>query len=315
MARFLLQKLGVNCILLVLVSMVGFILVHATPGGPLAQFALSPGMTSARLAEIAHDMGLDSPLWQQYLHWSARLAAGDWGRSYRDQAPVLTVIWLHLGATAQLALASLILSFPLGVALGIIAALQAGRRAEHLASLLSVVLLSLPTFWLGLVFIYVFSVRLGWFPAGNLTTPGHGAVTDHIRHLALPSLTLGLVSIPLWSNYTRAFAGEIWRQDHIRTARALGIPTWRIVVLHLLPEALLPLVPVAGIYLPTLLSGALVTETVFTWPGIGRLLLDSLQYRDYPMVMGLLVFSAALVLLCSLAAEILHHLCDPRLRG
>ncbi|GBQ90421.1 dipeptide/oligopeptide/nickel ABC transporter permease [Acetobacter nitrogenifigens DSM 23921 = NBRC 105050] len=312
---FAARRAGVNVLLLMLVSLTGFMLLHATPGGPLAQFSLSPGMTTERLNQIAHSMGLDQPLWLQYVKWLGGLLKGDWGHSYRDHAPVLSIIVAHLGATVELGLASLVISFLGGLAMGLIGALRAGEAIDALCSLVGVILLSLPTFWLGLVFIYFLSVRTGWFPAGGLMAPGDASASDRLRHLALPAMTLGLVSIPVWGAYVRAFAGDTLNQDHIRTARALGVPGWRIVLRRVLPAALLPLIPIAGVYLPTLLSGALVTETVFTWPGVGRLFLDSLQYRDYPVALGVLMFSAVLVLICSLAAELLHHAADPRLRA
>lgn len=312
---FLARKLAMNCLLLFLVSLSGFVLLHHTPGGPLAQFALAPGMTAARLSQIAHGMGLDRPLSVQYVEWLAHLLRGNWGVSYRDKSPVLSVILAHFPATAELGIASLVMSFGLGACMGLAGALKAGSAMDISFSALATVLFSLPTFWLGLILIYVFSVHFGWLPSGNMLSPGNGSPGDYLRHLVLPAATLGLVSVPVWSSYVRSFAGEVLRQDHIRTARALGLSEARIVGRHVLRAALLPLIPVAGVQLPTLFSGALVTETVFTWPGIGRLFLDSLEYRDYPVVMGILMFSAVIVLTCSLGAEIIHHVADPRLRG
>ncbi|MEJ5142732.1 ABC transporter permease [Gluconobacter albidus] len=312
---YVLRLGGLKLLLLLLVSIAGFVLLHLAPGDPLSQFTLAPGMTAERLAQIAHGMGLDQPLWRQYLHWLYGIMTGDWGRSFRDQAPVLGIIVSHLAATVELGLAALTISFTLGVGMGLLGALRSGRVLDDVTSVVSIVLFSLPTFWLGLVFIYVFSVRLHWFPTGNVSSPGDRSVVGYLRHLALPALTLGLVSVPVWSRYMRTFAGEILKQDQIRTARALGLSSGRIIVHRLLRGALLPMIPVAGIYLPTLLSGALVTETVFSWPGIGRLFLDSLQYRDYPVVMGVLMFSAILVLLSSTLAELVHHAADPRLRA
>lgn len=312
---YVLRLGGVKTLLLLLVSMAGFTLLHLAPGDPLSQFTLAPGMTAERLAQIAHGMGLDQPLWRQYLHWLHGIMAGDWGHSFRDQSPVLGIIFSHLTATIELGLAALGISFSLGLGMGLMGALRAGRAVDDVTSVISIILFSLPTFWLGLVFIYIFSVRLQWFPTGNFSSPGDRSIVGYLRHLALPALTLGLVSVPVWSRYMRTFAGEILKQDHIRTARALGLSSGRIIVHRLLRGALIPMIPVAGIYLPTLLSGALVTETVFSWPGIGRLFLDSLQYRDYPVVMGVLMFSAILVLVSSTLAELVHHVADPRLRA
>ncbi len=162
--------------------------------------------------------------------------------------------------------------------------------------------------------IYVFSVRLAWLPAGNIATAGDGSLLDYARHLIEPCMVLALVTVATWSRYMRASMLEVVNQDYVRTARAKGLRRMQVLVHHSLRNALLPMITVAGLQLPTLLSGALVTETVFTWPGMGRLFLDSLGYRDYPVVMGLLMFSAILVLAGNLVADLLYVAADPRIR-
>ncbi len=176
------------------------------------------------------------------------------------------------------------------------------------------VALSIPTFWFGLVVIYVFSVRLQWLPAGNMYTVGDGSLLDFLHHLIAPALVLALVEVAVWSRYMRASMIDVIGQDYIRTARAKGLPEKRVLIRHALRNALLPMITLAGLELPALLGGALVTETVFTWPGMGRLFLDSLGYRDYPVVMGILMVSALLVLLGNLLADILCAVADPRIR-
>jgi peptide/nickel transport system permease protein len=174
--------------------------------------------------------------------------------------------------------------------------------------------LSIPTFWFGLITIYVFSVKLGILPPGNRYTIGDGSFWDYIHHLIAPSMVLGLVTVALWSRYMRSSMLDVINQDYIRTARAKGVPERQVLTRHAMRNALLPMITVAGLQLPTLLSGALVTETIFTWPGMGRLFLDSLSYRDYPVVMGILVLSAVLVLIGNLLADILYAVADPRIR-
>jgi peptide/nickel transport system permease protein len=176
------------------------------------------------------------------------------------------------------------------------------------------VALSIPTFWFGLITIYLFSVELGWLPAGNRYTVGDASFLDYLHHLIGPSLVLALVTIAIWSRYMRSSMLDVINQDYIRTARAKGLPERVVLVHHAIRNALLPMITIAGLQLPTLLSGALVTETVFTWPGMGRLFLDSLGYRDYPVVMGILVFSAILVLVGNLLADLLYAVADPRIR-
>jgi peptide/nickel transport system permease protein len=174
--------------------------------------------------------------------------------------------------------------------------------------------LSIPTFWFGLVVIYVFSVGLGWLPAGNRYTIGDGSWSDRLHHLIGPCIVLALVSTAVWSRYMRSSMLDVIPQDYIRTARSKGIPERRILLSHAVRNALLPMITIAGLHVPTLLSGALVTETVFTWPGMGRLFLDSIGYRDHPVVMGILMFTAVLVLLGSLVADVLYGVADPRIR-
>ena len=314
MAGFLLRRLGQSLVLLLLVSGIGFALLHLAPGGPLAQFALTPGMSQESMALISHQMGLDQPLPVQYLPWLGHLVRGDWGRSYRDSQPVLWVIGTHLGATAELMASSTLLAVILGTWVGVLGAVRRYSAADYLVTVGAMVALSVPTFWFGLVMIYVFSVRLAWLPAGNIATVGDGSLGDYARHLIEPCLVLALVTVAVWSRYMRASMLEVVNQDYVRTARAKGMRRVQVLLHHSLRNALLPMITVFGLQVPTLLSGALVTETVFTWPGMGRLFLDSLGYRDYPVVMGLLMFSAVLVLLGSLLADLLYVVADPRVR-
>jgi peptide/nickel transport system permease protein len=314
MTRYVLHRLGQSLVLLVLVSMIGFGLLHLTPGGPLSQFALVPGMSAATLARLSHQMGLDRPLPIQYGVWAGHLLRGDWGRSYRDQQPVLAIIVSHLWATLELMVSSTLLAIIFGTWVGVLGAIRRYSLADYLATIGAMVGLSIPTFWFGLVMIYLFSVWLGWLPSGDMYTNGDASLLDYARHLVLPCLVLTLVTIATWSRYMRASMLDVISQDYIRTARAKGLRPRAVLIHHALRNALLPMITVAGLQLPTLLSGALVTETVFTWPGMGRLFLDSISYRDYPVVMGLLMFSALLVLLGNLLADLLYVVADPRIR-
>lgn len=314
MGKYLLARSLQNLVLLVLVSIIGFGVLHLAPGGPLAQFALVPGMSQADIARIAHQMGLDRPLPLQYWEWLSRLLTGDWGRSYRDSQPVLAVIGSHLGATLELMVAATLIAVLLGTWIGVMGAIRRYSFFDYLATIGAMVALSIPTFWFGLITIYLFSVELGWLPAGSRYTVGDASFLDYLHHLIGPSLVLALVTIAIWSRYMRSSMLDVINQDYIRTARAKGLPERIVLVHHAIRNALLPMITIAGLQLPTLLSGALVTETVFTWPGMGRLFLDSLGYRDYPVVMGILVFSAILVLVGNLLADLLYAVADPRIR-
>jgi len=313
-SRYLLSRFLQSLVLLWLVSMIAFAVLHLAPGGPLSQFALSPGMTQEQIERITEQLGLNRPLPIQYFDWLGHLLIGDWGESFRDGRSVLAVIGEHLPATLQLMISSTLLSILLGTWVGVLGAIRRYSAFDYLATVGAMVALSIPTFWFGLVTIYVFSVRLGWLPAGNMFTIGDGSFLDYLHHLIAPCVVLGLVTVAIWSRYMRSSMLEVVNQDYIRTARAKGVPERSILWRHAIRNALLPMIAIAGLQLPTLLSGALVTETVFTWPGMGRLFLDSLSYRDYPVVMGILIFSAVLVLVGNLLADLFYAVADPRIR-
>jgi peptide/nickel transport system permease protein len=314
MRAFLLNRLSQSLVLLVIVSIIGFVILNLIPGGPLAQYGLDPGMTQADLERLKEQLGLNRALWVQYLDWAWRLLQGDWGHSFRDGAPVLAVIGRHLFATLLLMGTSTVIAIAIGTWIGIRGATHRYSAFDYLATVGAMVALSIPTFWFGLVGIYVFSLRLGWLPAGNMYTIGDGSVLNYLHHLILPSIVLALVHIAVWSRYMRTATLDAISQDFVKTARAKGLTERRILMKHVVGNALLPMITLAGMQLPSILTGALVTETVFTWPGMGRLFLDSLGYSDYPVVMGLLMFSAVLVILGNLIADVVVALVDPRIR-
>lgn len=313
MATFLLRRLGQALVMLIIVSMISFAILHLAPGGPMSQYASDGSMTQADLDRMADTLGLNRPLPVQYLDWAGRMLMGDWGNSYRDSQPVLHIISSHLGATLELMLSATLIAMVLGIIIGTLGAIRRYSLFDSLATVGAMIALSIPTFWFGLVIIYVFSVGLGWLPPGNRYTIGDGSFWNRIHHLIGPSIVLGLVSTAIWSRYMRSSMLDVINQDYIRTARAKGVSEPRILMRHAMRNALLPMITIAGIQIPSLLSGALVTETVFTWPGMGRLFLDSISYRDYPVVMGILMFSAVLVLLGSLLADLLYSIADPRI--
>lgn len=313
MSSFLLQRLMQALLLLLIVSMIGFAILHLAPGGPMSQFAAGGEMTQEDLDRIAEQLGLNRALPVQYAEWLWRMLRGDWGVSYRDQQPVLHIIAGHLGATFELMITSTLLAMLIGAWIGIIGAVNRYSLFDGIATIGTMIALSIPTFWFGLVVIYVFSVGLGWLPSGNRFTIGDGSFLNRLHHLIGPCIVLALVSTAVWSRYMRSSMLDVINQDFVRTARAKGLPERRILMTHVLRNALLPMITITGLHVPSLLSGALVTETVFTWPGMGRLFLDSISYRDYPVVMGILMFTAVMVLLGSLLADLLYGVADPRI--
>ncbi len=314
MLRYLLGRLWQSLVLLLLVSMIGFAVLNLAPGGPLSQYTLTPGMTQEALDRIAEQMGLNRPLPIQYLDWIWNLLQGDWGQSYRDRRPVLEIIGGHLPATLLLMGTSTAISIAIGTWVGIKGATRRYSIFDYASTVGAMIALSIPTFWFGLVAIYVFSLKLKWLPAGNMYTIGNGSFGDYVLHLIMPSLVLALVNVAVWSRYMRTATLDVISQDFVRTAKAKGLSSRRVLMKHVVGNALLPMITLAGLQLPTILGGALVTETVFTWPGMGRLFLDSLGYNDYPVIMGLLMFSAILVLIGNLVADLLVAFVDPRIR-
>jgi peptide/nickel transport system permease protein len=280
----------------------------------MSQFSLTPGISKAELDKIAAQMGLDRPILVQYADWLWRLVRGDWGTSFRDGRPVLTIIGGHLPATLLLMGTSTAIAIGLGTFIGIRGAVKRYSIFDYAATVGAMVALSVPTFWFGLIAIYVFSLKLGWFPAGNMYTIGDASFLDYAWHLVLPALVLALVDVAIWSRYMRTATLDVINQDFVRTARAKGLTSRRVLLKHVVGNALLPMITLAGLQVPAILGGALVTETVFTWPGMGRLFLDSLGYNDYPVVMGLLMFSAVMVLIGNLLADLLTAFVDPRIR-
>lgn len=315
MTLFLLRRFGQSLVLLLLVSVIGFFILHLAPGGPLSQYMATPGMTAEAILRVKESMGLNRPLPIQYLDWLSNLVVGDWGKSYRDGRPVLSVIGGNMGATLLLIVTAMVVAIAIGGLVGIFGALRQRSLFDYTTSIMAMIALSIPTFWFGLIGIYFFSVRLGWLPPGNMYTIGDGSIGDVAIHLIMPVSVLALVNIATWSRYMRTATLEVMNQDFIRTARAKGLARHVVLRRHILRNALLPMITLIGLQLPSLVGGALVTETVFTWPGVGRLFLDSLGYKDYPVIMGLLMFSAILTILGNLIADLLVAVADPRIRN
>jgi peptide/nickel transport system permease protein len=314
MTAFLLKRLVQSLVLLVIVSIIGFTVLNLIPGGPMAQYALDPGMTQEDMDRLAEQLGLNRPIWIQYFDWAWRLVQGDWGTSFRDGNPVTTVIGRHVFATFLLMGSSTVIAIGIGTWIGIRGATHRYSAFDYAATIGAMVALSIPTFWFGLIGIYIFSLKLDWLPAGSMYTIGDGSVLNYLHHLIMPSVVLALVHIAIWSRFMRTATLDAISQEFVKTARAKGLSERRVIMKHVVGNALLPMITLAGVQLPSILTGALVTETVFTWPGMGRLFLDSLGYSDYPVVMGLLMFSAILTILGNLIADIVVALVDPRIR-
>ena len=315
MSAFLLRRVGQSVVLLVLVTAIAFGLMRLAPGGPESVYALSPGMRAEDLQRIRASFGLDQPIPVQYVKWARGMFTGDWGRSYRDSRPVRDVILDRIPATLELTVTALVFAVLVGVSIGVLGALRPHSLPDYLATIGAMLALSIPTFWFGLMVIFIFAVRLDWIPSGGRETMGTDfSWADRLHHLVAPALVLGLVLVATWSRYTRASMLETINQDYVRTARAKGIAEKGVIWTHAFRNSVGPLITLAGLQVPFLFSGALVTESVFTWPGMGRLFVDSLGYRDYPVLMGVLVITAMLVIGSNLVADLVIAVVDPRVR-
>lgn len=315
MLTFVLHRLWQSALMIVGVSLIGFALMHLAPGGPLALYTLNPTVTAQDIERIKQIFGLDQPAYIQYLKWAGGLLTGDWGFSFFGGRPVAGLVLERIPATLLLMGASMVIAMVLGVAIGILGAVRRYSTFDALATTGAMMALSLPTFWFGLVAIYLFAVQLGWFPAGGFSTlGGDGGVFDRVQYMVLPVSVLSLVLVAQWSRYARSAMLEVLGQDYMRTALAKGLTTRVILVRHGLRAALVPLVTLLGLQLPSLLGGALVTETVFSWPGMGGLFVNSLSMRDYPVLMAILMLSAVTVIIGNLLADIANSLIDPRIK-
>jgi peptide/nickel transport system permease protein len=297
--------------LLLGLSILVFALIHAAPGGPLTVYLSNPNVRPEDIARLERLLGLDRPLHEQYVSWLSAFLQGDWGFSYVDGRPVLDRILERAPATLELMGTAFALALVIAVALGSLAALAPGRLLDGLVSGASVVGISLPTFWLGLILQLVFALELRWLPTSGRTDAGGG---ERLFHLVLPASTLASFYAASWIRYVRTSLRATLALDFVRAGRSRGLPESRILLRHSLPNALFPLITVLALDLALLFSGAVVTESVFAWPGMGTLLVDSVYRRDYSVLMGILLSGSFAIVLANLAADVAYGFLDPRVR-
>lgn len=300
--------------LLLVISMITFGLMSAAPGGPLARYQENPRISAKDLEIKRKQLDLDKPIPVRYLKWLKRTATGDLGTSFVTSQPVLGMIAERLPATLELMLTSFILSLAFGLTIGIVTALKRATPFDYVATFLAFIGISLPVFWLGLMAQVVFGVWLGWLPVtGRMTTGGEGGLSDYVAHLALPVLVLSLLYTASWSRFMRSSLIEAMSQDYVRTAYAKGLSRRRVVFRHGVRNALIPIVTIMAIQVPGLFTGAIITEAIFAWPGMGRLFYDGILKGDYPRLMAILMISSVLIVLFNLIADVLYGLLDPRI--
>jgi len=304
--RYILYRLLAVIPVLFGVSIAVFFMVRLVPGDPIQiMFANQAAPSPERIAEMRHQLGLDLPIWKQYLQYIQGIAHGDFGQSIRSRQPVFDEIIERLPNTLRLTAASLVVAVVIGISTGVISAVFKGKWIDKVSMVIAILGISIPGFWLGLMMMLVFAVRLGWFPVSGAAT---------WKHLVMPAFTLGLLSSAVIARLTRASMLDAMNQDYIRTARAKGLTETGVVVRHALRNALVPVVTIVGLQIGGLLSGAFIIESVFAYPGIGALAVTALQNRDFPMIQGIVLFVAVVYVGVNLIADLVYGLLDPRIR-
>ncbi|HEU5328268.1 MAG: ABC transporter permease [Thermomicrobiales bacterium] len=300
--------------LLIGISILVFILVNAVPGSPVSDMAFNPSVRPEDIARIKHALGLDQPLYKRYFVWISHVARGDLGLNMVTYQPVSKDIAARLPNTLKLTIAAFFIALVFSIPVGVYSAVRRNSWFDNIGTVLSVAGVSIPNFWFGLLLILFFSVRLGWFPSGGTASFGNGSVLDQLHHLILPAFSLAIVELAGWTRYIRGQMLEVIRQDYIRTAHAKGLRERTVIFRHAFRNAFLPLVTLFGLSIPSFFSGALIVETIFSWPGIGRLAYDATVARNYTVIMGTVMMSSALVVVGNLLADIGYSLLDPRIK-
>ncbi|MCL6526272.1 MAG: ABC transporter permease [Thermaceae bacterium] len=312
MTLFVLRRLIGGLPTLVLVTLLVFALTRVLPGDP-ALLLLGEEATPELVAKLRDELGLNRPLYVQYASWAASLLHGDFGRSLRDHAPVGPILWQKLPTTLELSFFALLIALLLGIPAGVVAALRRGSAADAGVTVVALSGISVPNFFLGILLVYLFSIRLGWIPPSGYVEPWVD-LRKNLLLMLLPAFTLGTALAGAIARFTRNSMLEVLSQDYVRTARAKGLAGPVVIYKHALRNAAIPVVTVIGLQLGGLLGGAVITEQVFSIPGFGRLVVDSVFNRDFPVLQAVVLFSALAVFLVNVLVDLLYAAIDPRIR-
>lgn len=314
MLRFVATRLTESLIVLLVMSFVIYGLIGLMPGDPIDEMiAANPLLTSADVARLKALHGLDKPLLERYGNWLAAAVRGDFGFSRIHAKPAVDILAPHLINTLVLMTCAIVLSLALAVPLGVYAAVRPNSMLDYAINLFCFAGISVPPFWLALLVIIIFSVKLGWLPASGMETVGDGGLIDRLRHMVLPLSVLTLHTVGGYIRFVRASMIQVLRQDFIRTARAKGVSEWRLLMGHALRSAILPFITVVALGFGSLFSGALITETMFSWLGVGKLIFDSILGNDFNLALVGLMFATLMTLLGNIMADVAYAWADPRI--
>ncbi|EOY5053118.1 TPA: dipeptide ABC transporter permease DppB [Serratia marcescens] len=336
MLQFILRRLGLVIPTFIGITLLTFAFVHMIPGDPVTIMAGERGISAERHAQLMAEMGLDKPLYQQYFSYVSNVLHGDLGTSLKSRISVWSEFVPRFQATLELGICAMIFAVLVGIPVGVLAAVKRGSIFDHTAVGISLTGYSMPIFWWGMMLIMLVSVQLNLTPVSGrisdtvflddshpltgfmlidtLIWGEPGDFVDAVMHMILPAIVLGTIPLAVIVRMTRSSMLEVLGEDYIRTARAKGVSRMRVIVVHALRNALLPVVTVIGLQVGTMLAGAILTETIFSWPGLGRWLIDALQRRDYPVVQGGVLLVACMIILVNLLVDVLYGVVNPRIR-
>ncbi len=333
MFSFILKRISVVIPTFLGVTLLTFALIRMIPGDPVELMAGERGVDPARHAELLAQMGLDKPLLVQYWHYLTGIFQGDLGTSIVTREPVIREFFTLFPATLELSLCAIIIAVCIGLPAGILAAVRRGKFTDYTVMGLSLTGYSMPIFWWGLLLILLFSVGLGWTPVSGRISATYwvdevtgfmlidsylsdeaGAFISAVKHLILPSIVLATIPLAVIARMTRSAMLEVLREDYIQVARAKGLAMWLVVCIHALRNALIPVITVIGLQVGVLMAGAILTETIFSWPGVGKWMLDSIYRRDYPSVQGGILLISCMVIFVNLTVDIFYGVVNPRIR-
>ncbi|MBG5950847.1 MULTISPECIES: dipeptide ABC transporter permease DppB [Proteus] len=336
MLQFILQRLGLVIPTFIGITLLTFIFVHLIPGDPVMIMAGERGLSPERHAYLMAELGLDKPLWQQYINYLNGILHGDLGISLKSRIPVWDEFLPRFKATLELGVCAMIFAVSVGIPVGVLAAVKRGSIFDHTAISVSLAGYSMPIFWWGIMLIMLVSVKLDLTPVSGRLADSvflddsnpltgfmlidtfiwgeEGDFLDAVHHIILPAIVLGTIPLAVIVRMTRSSMLEVLGEDYIRTARAKGLSRARVILIHALRNAMLPVVTVIGLQVGTMLAGAILTETIFSWPGLGRWLIDALQRRDYPVVQGGVLLIATMIIFVNLLVDVLYGIVNPRIR-